>query len=392
MAELPDDIGAPAGDQTEAIPTIGGITGPARTGVHLRDLIAKAKPGDVVIIDILDLREADADALAATGVAAVVNAQRTASGRQPAAGARRLLSAGLTVIDGAGPAVLAVRDGTNLTLSGDRVMRGAAVIATGTALTHDRVEAADTAALDHLRVQVAVFGSHAIERLEREGQLFFEGEGLPSLGIDVDRRIVLVVADSPTAASDLRSLRLFINDRRPVIIAEGGAVDALLAEHLRPAVIVGGIDRAPESALAHARVIVPATEAGAPARLEAMGVGFDTAEVALAGVDLAALAAHHAGAEVIVVVGRRQRAVDVLSADPAAGIGAFLTALVTSRTMTDASVIAATYRHRHSRLFVWAVLCLALATLAIALWSIDDVRSWALDAWTAVTSWFGGAT
>jgi uncharacterized membrane-anchored protein len=389
MAEPPQDVGARADASTEAIPTVGAVTGPARSGTHLRELIAKAKPGDVAIIDVLDLREADAEALAAAGVVAVVNAQRTASGRQPAAGARTLLRAGLAVIDGAGPAVLALRDGTMLTLSADRVMRGAAVIATGTALTQERVVAADTAALDHLKVQVAVFGSHAIERLEREGQLFFEGAGLPSLGIDVAGRIVLVVADSPTTAADLSALRLFINDRRPIVISEGGAVDACLAAHLRPAVIIGGIESAPESALAQARVIVPEGEQGVGSRLEAMGVGYDVAHVALGSADLAALAAHHAGAEVIVVAGRRQGAVDVLSAEPDVGIGAFLTALVTRRSTTDASVIAATYRHRHSLLFVWTVLVLAFATLAIALWSIDDVRAWVQDAWTAVTGWFG---
>ena len=392
MAQPPEDLGVPAEAPTEAIPTVGSVSGPARSGAQLRELISKAKPGDIVIIDVLDLREADADALAGAGVVAVVNAQRTASGRQPAAGARRLLESGLAVIDGAGPAVLAVRDGTRLTLSGDRIMRGAAVIGTGTALTHDRVVAADTAALDHLKVQVAVFGSHAIERLERESSVFFEGEGLPQLGVDVSGRIVLVVAESPTAASDLRALRLFINDRRPLVIAEGGAVDACLAERLRPGVIVGGVDRAPESALSHARVIVPAGEQSAFARLEAMGVGYDASDIALGSVDLAVLAAHHAGAEVIVVVGRRQGAVDVLSAEPDVGIGAFLTALVTRRTTTDASVIAATYRHRHSLLFVWSVFGLALATFVIALLSIGEVRSWVDDAWAAVTGWFGGTS
>jgi len=392
MTQPPDDASARADASTEAIPTVGAVTGPARVGSNIRDLAAKVKPGDVAIIDVLDLRESDADALTATGAVAVINAQATASGRQPAAGARRLLDAGVAVIDGAGPAVLAVRDGTAVTVAGDRVMRGAAVVAKGTALTRERVVAADTAALDHLKVQVAVFGSHAIERLEREGQLFFEGKGLPSLGVDVTGYIVVVVADSPTAAADLRALRLFINDRRPIIIAEGGGVEACIAVHLRPAVIVGGIDRAPEGALSQARVVVPSAEHGAAARLEAIGVGYEGTDVSLAGVDLAVLAAHHGGAEVIVVVGRRQGAVDVLSADPDAGIGAFLTALVTRRTTTDASVIASTYRHRHSLVFVWSVLILAGLTLAVALWSVADVREWVTSAVDALTGWFGGTS
>ena len=368
-----------------------GVTGPARIG-SVRDLAARAKPGDVLVIDVLDLREADARALAATGAVAVVNAQRTASGRQPAGGARKLLDAGVTVIDGAGSAVLAVRDGAILTLAGDRVLRGAALIAEGTELTADRVVAADTAALDHLKVQVAVFGSHALERLEREGPLFFEGRGLPSLEMNVRGRVVLVVMGTDAAAADLRSLRLFIGDRRPIVIAEGGAVDVCLAERLRPAVIVGDLDRAPEDAFLGTRIIALAGDKGSLTRLDAMNAAYEETEIALAGADLAALAAHHAGAEVVVIAGRRAGAVEILSADPDVGIGSFLTSLVTRRDTVDAEVIAATYRHRHSRLFVWAVLGLSIATLAVALWSVSDVRSFVESAWTAVTGWFGGAS
>ncbi|MGC4173807.1 putative cytokinetic ring protein SteA [Demequina sp.] len=401
MAQPPEGTDAPVDATTEQLPTVdgtgltgpagGGPTGPARVGSSIRDLVAKARKGDVLIISAQDLREADADALAATGAVAVVNAQRTASGRQPAAGARRLLDAGMTVIDGAGAAVLAVRDGSQLTLAGDRILRGAALVATGTALTRERVVAADTAALDHLKVQVAVFGSHAIERLEREGPLFFEGNGLPALGVDVSDRVVLVVAESPTTADDLKRLKLFIADRRPLVLAEGGAVDACVANHLRPAVVLGSIDRAPENVLKTSRVIVLRTDTGAQSRLEAMGVGYDTSDVALTGADLAILAAHHAGAQVVVVAGRRQGAVDVLSAEPGEGIGTFLTSLVTARTTTDARVIAETYRHRHSLAFVWTVVLFAGLTFAVALLSVDDVRDWLADAFDTVTGWFGGA-
>src|SRR5690606_40484675 len=98
------------------------VTGPARAAASIRELTFKARPGDVLVIDMLDLREVEADALAATKPAAVINAQRTASGRQPAAGARRLLEAGIPVIDGAGAAVLAIRDGSELTLHGGDIM------------------------------------------------------------------------------------------------------------------------------------------------------------------------------------------------------------------------------------------------------------------------------
>ena len=390
MAEPPiDDV--PADGSTAPLPVIQQIGGPARIGT-VRDLAARARQGDVLVIDVLDLREAEADALVRTGASGVINAKRTASGRQPAAGARRLLDAGLAVIDGAGPAVLAVREGTSLTLVGDSVLRGDEPIASGTALTLERIEAADTAALDHLKVQVAVFGSHAIERLEREGALFFEGVGLPDLGVKLAGRVVLVVAHSPATAEHLRSLKLFIKDRRPIVIAEGGAVEACLAARLRPSVIVGGVADAPDAALRAARVLTIASDEGATARLEAIGAHYDTSDIALAGADIATLAAHHAGAEVIVVAGSKASAVDVLSADPEVGIGAFLTSLVARGSAADAEVVAATYRHRHSVAFIVTMLALAGATLVVALLSVGEVRDLAQQVWDTVVGWFGGSS
>lgn len=366
------------------------VTGPARAAASIRELTFKARPGDVLVIDMLDLREVEADALAATKPAAVINAQRTASGRQPAAGARRLLEAGIPVIDGAGAAVLAIRDGSELTLHGGDIMRGAAVVARGTALTQERVVAADTQALDHLKVQVAVFGSHALERLEREGALFFEGRGLPQLSESVAGRVVLVVTATDAAAADLASIKLFIADRRPFVIAEGGAVDACIAAKIRPSLIVGDIESASDAALTGAQVVALAGDNGALTRLEALRANYSSTDIALDGADLGALIAHHAGADAVVIAGRRTAALDVLSADPETGIGSFLTSLVTRRTAVDASVIAATYRHRHSPLFVGTVLVLSFATLAAAIFASDDARGLVTDVWNTVSRWFGG--
>jgi uncharacterized membrane-anchored protein len=369
---------------TSPIQRAASTTGPARTG-RIKDLSVRARPGDILVIDDADLRVADADSLIALRPSAVVNAKRTATGRQPAEGARALVDAGILVVDGAGAAVLAVRDGTELTLQGGTVMRGTTRIANGTLLTDDAVVSADTAAPDHLKVQVAVFGSHALERLERDGAVFFEGRGLPSLGAEARDKVVLVVAGGDSVAADLRGLKRFIKERKPVIIAQGSAVQACLDARLKPAVIVGEIDEAPDGALLTARIIVTDPTVGTRARLETLGLPYEDTTVRLTGADLAALAAHHADAEVIVIAGRRVGAVDVLSTDPDTGIGAFLVALVTARSSVDAAVVARTYRHRYSAWFVWAVFGLAVGLLAFAVWASADARDLAEQAWTSIT-------
>ena len=365
------------------------ISGRTRVGGAIRNLAARSKAGDIIVIDALDLNSVDARALVDAAPAAVVNAQRTVSGRHPASGACVLLEAGIVVVDDAGAAVLALRDGATVTVDDGRVVRGGDEVAAGTVLTAALVDSATGSARAQLRVQTASFGTNALARLEAEPELFFEGAGLPDLGVDVRGRAVVVVGVGDAVESDLRALRRFLRERKPIMIAEGGAADAVARRTRTPQVIVGGIDAASEAALTAAHVVVPTSDAAGRTRMDALGTNRTETSIRLAPTDLAILAAYHAGASVIVVAGRSTTAIDTLAASPEVGLGEFLVRLVTARRTADAGVVAATYRHRHSAWFVWAVLVVAIATLAVAVWASPDARSLIVGVWDTVRGWFG---
>src|ERR1700712_3116339 len=89
-----------------------GVSGTARLGragargagqAYLRRL----GPGDVAVIDQVDLDRATATALLDAGVVGVVNAAPSTSGRSPTPGPEILVEAGVVLVDDCGPAVFA---------------------------------------------------------------------------------------------------------------------------------------------------------------------------------------------------------------------------------------------------------------------------------------------
>src|SRR5688572_5113722 len=121
-------------------PPLPGIHGTARVDPVAARLAGRARPGDVAVIEHLDLDAGTARLLVAARVGAVVNAAPSISGRYPNLGPRVLAEAGVPVLDRAGAEVMRlVGDGDRLRLDGETLYKGDTVIATGQVLDCDAV-------------------------------------------------------------------------------------------------------------------------------------------------------------------------------------------------------------------------------------------------------------
>ncbi|HZE15261.1 MAG TPA: thiamine pyrophosphokinase, partial [Mycobacterium sp.] len=60
-----------------------GVVGTARVDRDIDRLLRRVCPGDIVVLDVLDLDRITADALVEADIAAVVNASPSVSGRYP---------------------------------------------------------------------------------------------------------------------------------------------------------------------------------------------------------------------------------------------------------------------------------------------------------------------
>ena len=78
------------------------IHGTARLGRRTKHLVKRLGPGDVAVIDHVNIDRIAAEELIATGVRAVLNASESSNGRYPNAGPLMLARAGICLIDAPG--------------------------------------------------------------------------------------------------------------------------------------------------------------------------------------------------------------------------------------------------------------------------------------------------
>src|ERR687890_1894778 len=103
-----------------------GQSGTARLDRRTKNLTKRLRPGDVAVIDHVDIDRVSADALVGTKVAAVVNAAPSISGRYPNLGPEILINAGIPLLDDVGREVFTkLKEGAPVRLDGNQLLTDA---------------------------------------------------------------------------------------------------------------------------------------------------------------------------------------------------------------------------------------------------------------------------
>ncbi|HXV92854.1 MAG TPA: putative cytokinetic ring protein SteA [Pseudonocardia sp.] len=378
-----------------------GLSGTARVDRRTDALLRRLKPGDVAVLDEVDLDRATADALVAARVAAVVNASPSISGRYPNLGPEILVDADVMLVDGVGAAALdVIKEGSRIRLHEGVVYAGELRLAEGVEQDPDSVADAMVEAKSGLSHQLEAFAANTTEFMRRERSLLLDGVGVPEVRPDLDGRAVLVVATEFDHVAELAGLKRYISEQRPALIGVGDGADALLAAGHRPDLVVGDPTGISDEALTcGADVVVPAFADGhAPglARVQDLGVGAVTFPSSANPEDLALLLAHHHGGSPIVTVGFSATMAEFLDRGRSgANASTFLTRLQVGGALVDGRVVAQLYR---SRLTLGVVLTLVTAALAAAVAALmvsdagDAVLSWLAETWRwalgQIEGWF----
>jgi uncharacterized membrane-anchored protein len=379
-------------------PELPGITGVARVDARTKNLTKRLHPGDIAVIDHVDLDRVAAETLIECGVAAVVNAATSISGRYPNLGPGILVSHGIPLIDGAGSAVLGdVHEGDLLRIDGDCIYVGDRVVAKGTLQTDETVQLAMTEARAGLAVQLEAFAANTMEFLRRERDLLLDGVGVPDIKTDLEGKQVLVVVRGYHYREDLVVLRPYIREYRPVLVGVDGGADALLEAGYTPALIVGDMDSVSDAALCcGAEVVVHAYRDGrAPGleRVEKLGLAAVVFPAAGTSEDVALLLADDKGASLIVAVGTHATLVEFLDKGRSGMASTFLTRLRIGGKLVDAKGVSRLYRSRISTSSLFVLVLAALLTLGVvvALSPVGQVYMTIIGAkWDAFVSWFTG--
>ena len=373
-----------------------GVVGTARVDRDIDRLLRRICPGDIVVLDVLDLDRITADALVDAEIAAVVNASPSVSGRYPNLGPEVLVANGVTLIDETGPDVFKkVRDGAKVRLFNGGVYSGDRRLARGTERTDQEIAELMQEAKTGLVAHLEAFAGNTIEFIRSESPLLIDGIGIPDVDVDLRRRHVVVVADEDHAADDLKSLKPFIKEYQPVLIGVGTGAEVLRKAGYRPQLIVGDPNELSVEVLkCGAQVVLPADADGHASgleRIQDLGVGAMTFPAAGSPTDLALLLADHHGAALLVTAGHSANIETFFDRSRQhSNPSTFLTRLRVGEKVVDAKAVATLYHNRISSGAIALLILTMLITIVVALWvSRTDtlVLHWVVEYWNQFSAW-----
>lgn len=348
-----------------------GTVGRARVDASTKTLVKRLQPGDIAVIDHLDIDRVSAEGLVACEPAAVLNAAPSSSGRYPNLGPEILLNAGIPLIDDLGQDIMGLREGREIRIEEATVFEGEKIIAEGEQQNFESVASMMEQAREGLAVQLEAFAANTMDYLRKERELLLDGVGVPDVETDLDGRQALIVVRGYHYKEDLITLRHYVREYRPVLIGVDGGADAILESGWKPDMIVGDMDSVSDRALlCGAEIVVHAYRDGkAPgvARVEDLGIKPVVFPATGTSEDVAMLLADDKGAELIVAVGTHDTLIEFLDKGRAGMASTFLTRLRVGSKLIDAKGVSRLYRERISNVQLTLLVLAGLAALAVAI-------------------------
>ncbi|MBK8728051.1 MAG: hypothetical protein IPM00_01015 [Tetrasphaera sp.] len=358
-----------------------GVSGAVRVDKRTKNLTKRLRPGEIAVIDHIDLDKVSAEALVACRPAAVINVAPSISGRYPNLGPEILVAAGIPLLDNVGKGVMERLDeGDSVHLEGNVLLSGVERICDGDLQDEVSVREAMAAAREGLNDQLESFAENTMTYLLRERELLLDGIGVPDVRTEFEGRHALIVVRGYHYKEDIQILRHYIREYRPILIGVDGGADALIEARLQPDMIVGDMDSVSDSALTSgAEIVVHAYRDGrAPGleRVESLGVT-DAVVFPATGTseDIAMLLADDKGASLIVAVGTHATLVEFLDKGRAGMASTFLTRLRVGSKLIDAKGVSRLYRSRISGWWLIAMLLVGMLALGAALSATEGGRA-----------------
>ncbi len=368
MAVTPPTAASPVGADVRE------VAGIARLGKRTKHLVKRLRPGDVAIIDHRDLDRVSGEDLVACGVAGVVNCSSSSTGSYPNMGPLLVVQAGIHLVDVDGDALFEqLQDGDPVVLRGGEVWRREERLAVGDEQRPEQVQAQTDQRRKEIGEALEAFAENTVRYMLEERDLLAGRIELPRFDTDFRDKPVLIVVRGVDHKRDLKALRPYIRDVRPVLVGVDGGADALLQEGFKPDMIVGDMDSAADATLrCGAELVVHAYADGrAPGRdhLETLGLSYKVVPAPGTSQDIAMLIAAERGAELLVSVGSHFNLVEFLDKNRRGMASTFLTRLRVGEMLVDAKGVSRLYRPRPGLapvllLAVTGVLVLAAVVLA----------------------------
>lgn len=353
--------------------------GTAKLDKRTKNLVKRIRVGDIALIDHADVDKVTAESLIETGVEVVVNADSFSTGKYPNIGPLILCTAGIHLIDNVGSQVFEkVREGEKIVIEDEQIYSNGDLVASGEVLVMLDLQTKLEEAKKSIGYELENFALNTIEHIQKEKELLFEGTEIPEIKTDFRDRHALVVVRGYEYKEDLKALKSYIREVKPIFIGVDGGADALLEVGLKPDIIIGDMDSVSDKALTScSEIIVHAYRDGRAPGLERLNeLGLDSLTFKSSGTseDVALILAYEQGAEMIVAVGTHLNLVEFLDKGRKGMASTFLVRLKVGERLVDAKGVSRLYKSKVKVNHLLLLLFAALFTVSTIVFASASIR------------------
>jgi len=381
------------GNGAAATPEVAAV-GTVRLGRKTKDLVKQIGPGDFAVIRHRNIDRIAAEDLVASGVRVVLNNEPSSDHKYPNRGPLILVEAGIRLVDFPDADLFELlADGEAVELQGASICRSGETVATGVEQLKPDLDLQFEAQERQIQHALAAFAENTVNHIQSEGEILSGNFELPDTRTNFRDRHVLIVVRGPNYKRDLRALRAYIGDVRPVLIGVDGGADAIREAGHRPDMILGDMDSATDRTLrCGAELIVHGYRDGrAPGSQRLVDLGVEHKVLPSVGTsqDVAMLMAFEKGASLIVTVGAHFNLIEFLDKDRDGMSSTFLTRLRIGEVLIDAKGVSRLYNPGLSVgpllgfLGAFLVLLVIVVLTSPALAELTDLI------WLKIKIWFG---
>jgi uncharacterized membrane-anchored protein len=324
------------------------IKGIARKDPRTKDLAKRINPGEIAIIKHKDIDEIAAISLAEAKIKAVLNLDKTISGKYPNQGPTILREAGIPIFESEDLEIMdIVEEGETIEIKSSDVFYGGEKIGTSIYLDDKKIDDLLHIGYENIEEELDKFIENTLDYAKREKGLVLGNIDIPKIKTKMLKRHVLVVVRGKDYKKDLLAMRNYIHEVRPILIGVDGGGDALMEFGYTPDMIVGDMDSVSDRCLkAAGEVVVHAYPDGRAPGLERVNdLNIESVVFSTPGTseDITFLLAHYYGASLIVALGTHNSMIDFLEKGRSGMASTFLVRLKVGDKLVDAKGVNQLY-------------------------------------------------
>ena len=336
-----------------------------------KNLVKNIKPGEIALIDHKDLDQIAGQSLVECQVKAVLNINKSISGKYPNQGPLTLVKSGIPLIDNCNKDLFnRLQHHEKIEIKEGEIYQQNKKIGEGNKLNVSKIKDQLKKSRKNLHQELNNFIENTLTYAHKEKDLILD-LSIPDIDFNFNNRQALIVVRGINYKDDLQIIKSYINEIEPVIIAVDGGADACLEQGYIPDIIIGDMDSVSDRALfCGAKIIVHAYPDGkAPGLDRVKKLGIDPLLFPAPGTseDIAMLLAYEKGAELITAVGTHSNMIDFLEKGRPGMASTILVRMKIGNKLVDAKGVSKLYKrniHYHYWLQIIFSILLPLSILS----------------------------